>query len=73
MKTPKGEINDSIIALAKDEILMKETEVGILTDDELDAVAGGQVSEPTLDGPGSIHRDPIELPIVPPIGPIVTE
>ncbi|MGI6090269.1 MAG: hypothetical protein ACOYEL_02615 [Saccharofermentanales bacterium] len=90
MKTPKGEISDSIIALASDEALLKkmseckspeevyalvkdrvgipfeqftaemeiahsylkEMESGLLSDEDLDAVAGGKLTDPNLDGPG---------------------
>ncbi|HHW93544.1 MAG TPA: hypothetical protein GX734_03520 [Clostridiaceae bacterium] len=90
MKTPKGDISDSIIALANDEALLqkmseckspeevyalvkdqvgipfeqftaemtvaqsylKEMEAGLLSDDDLDAVAGGKTQHPNLDGPG---------------------
>ena len=95
MKTPRGEISDSIIALANDEALLqkmsecksreevyalvkdrvglpfeqftaemtvaqsylKEMEAGILTDGDLDAVAGGKTQFPLgpqlpLAGPG---------------------
>ncbi len=93
MKTPRGEISDSIIALANDEALLqkmseckspeevyalvedrvgipfeqfiaemaiahsylKEMESGLLSDDDLDAVAGGKTQHPNLDGPGGIH------------------
>ncbi len=86
MKTPKGEISDSIIALASDEALLqkmseckspeevyalvkdrvdmpfeqftaemtvaqsylKEMEAGLLTEDDLDAVAGGKLQEPPV-------------------------
>ncbi|MGI6090270.1 MAG: hypothetical protein ACOYEL_02620 [Saccharofermentanales bacterium] len=86
MKTPKGEISDSIIALANDEALLKkmseckspeevyalvedrvgipfeqftaemeiaqsylkEMEAGLLSDDDLDAVAGGKSIDPRL-------------------------
>jgi hypothetical protein len=85
MKTPRGEISDSIIALANDEALLQkmseckspeevyalvkdrvgipfeqftaemkianayfqETEVGLLTEEELDAVAGGKSKNET--------------------------
>ena len=92
MKTPKGEISDSIIALANDEALLQkmseckspeevyalvkdrvgipfeqftaemtiahsylqETDAGLLTEEDLDAVAGGKSTDPNLDGPGLI-------------------
>ena len=87
MKTPKGEISDSIIALANDEILLqkmseckspeevyalvedrvgipfeqfiaemsiansylKEMEAGLLSEDDLDAVAGGKQTKKFFD------------------------
>ena len=105
MKTPRGEISDSIIALAKDEALLqkmseckspeevyalvkdrvgipfeqftaemtvaqsylKEMEAGLLSDDDLDAVAGGKTQLPYLDGPGGY---PGYTPS--PIPPIIT-
>ncbi|MGI6508352.1 MAG: hypothetical protein ACOX4A_08245 [Saccharofermentanales bacterium] len=93
MKTPRGEISDSIIALANDEALLqkmseckspeevyalvkdrvgipfeqftaemtvaqsylKEMEAGLLSDDDLDAVAGGKSTDPFITGPEGIH------------------
>jgi hypothetical protein len=87
MKTPRGEISDSLVELAKDEALLqkmseckspeevyalvkdrvdmpfeqftaemdiansylKEMESGLLTEDDLDAVAGGKAATKTLD------------------------
>ncbi|HHW93542.1 MAG TPA: hypothetical protein GX734_03510 [Clostridiaceae bacterium] len=87
MKTPKGEISDSIVALANDETLLKkmseckspeevyalvedrvgipfeqfiaemtiahsylkEMEAGLLSDDDLDAVAGGKQTKKFFD------------------------
>ncbi|HHW93541.1 MAG TPA: hypothetical protein GX734_03505 [Clostridiaceae bacterium] len=100
MKTPKGEISDSIIALTNDEALLQkmseckspeevyalvkdrvgipfeqftaemtiahsylqEMEAGLLSDDDLDAVAGGKTLLPYLDGPYVITPEgPIAL------------
>jgi|BioPla2DNA2_1021312.scaffolds.fasta_scaffold05447_3 hypothetical protein len=87
MKTPRGEISDSLVELAKDEALLqkmseckspeevytlvkdrvdmpfeqftaemdiansylKDMESGLLTEDDLDAVAGGKAATKTLD------------------------
>ena len=92
MKTPRGEISDSIVSLAHDDVLLekmskckspeevyalvkdrvgipfeqftaemdiarsclKDMDAGLLTEEDLDAVAGGKSTDPNLDGPGLI-------------------